>query len=181
MTDSDGTTTDDTTPAACDQALVELLRRPRITWSLHLDDRGRSAAAFTSTPAATGGERDTSDRSDVRLLEGQLHAAGHSVACPSTHPDDVCAAFIELISALRRGSTDDITGFRRGDIDGLAAALAIDEREVLDRLARLLGTSAKRRDAMTAAYVAGTSVIPCRDEPVQHGPSLLAQRLGQRV
>ena len=159
--------------------LADLLRRPRITWSLHLDDDGRSSAAFTSSLSDSGERRDTPSRLPVRLADGVLSAAGRSVACESDHPDDVCEAFLELIRTLRSSTTEDITGFRRGDIEELADALDVDAREVLDRLARLLGTSVKRRDAMTAAYVAGTPVIPCRDEPQFHGPSLLAQRLSQ--
>ena len=161
--------------------LAELLRRPRVTWSLHLDDEGRSAAAFTSVLSEAGERREPATRLPVRLVDGELTAAGTSVACRSDHPDDVCEAFLDLIRTLRGGTDDDITGFRRGDIEELTDVLAIDAREVLDRLARLLGTSRKRRDAMTAAYVAGTSVIPCRDEPISHGPSLLAQRLSQTI
>ena len=161
--------------------LADLLRRPRITWSLHLDDEGRSSAAFTSTLSENGERRETPSRLPVRLVDGELAAAGQTVPCRSHHPDDVCEAFLDLIRTLRSGTTDEITGFRRGDIEELADVLAVDAREVLDRLARLLGTSTKRRDAMTAAFVAGTPVIPCRDEPVTHGPSLLAQRLSQDV
>ncbi len=161
--------------------LADLLRRPRITWSLHLDDEGRSAAAFTSVLPESGERREPSTRLPVRLADGELTASGTSVACRSAHPDDVCEAFLDLIRTLRSAADEDITGFRRGDIEELADVLEIDAREVLDRLARLLGTSRKRRDAMTAAYVAGTSMIPCRDEPVLHGPSLLAQRLSQQV
>lgn len=161
--------------------LADLLRRPRITWSLHLDDDGRSGAAFTSTLSDNGERRDGPSRLPVRLADGMLSAAGRSVPCDSEHPDDVCEAFLELIRTLRSSTIEDITGFRRGDIEELADTLDIDAREVLDRLARLLGTSTKRRDAMTAAYVAGTTVIPCRDEPQFHGPSLLAQRLAQEV
>lgn len=179
MTDPVPPPTTETAADPSDRHLADLLRRPRITWSLHLDDHGRSSAAFTSTLSERGDSCEPAPRLPVQLLEGELTAAGHTVACRSDHPDDVCEAFLDLIRTLRSGTTGDITGFRRGDIEELADVLGIDAREVLDRLARLLGTSTKRRDAMTAAYVAGTPVIPCRDEPVSHGPSLLAQRLTQ--
>ncbi|MEM7287474.1 MAG: hypothetical protein AAF480_14075 [Actinomycetota bacterium] len=181
MTDAVPPSQESPTTGSSGRDLADLLRRPRITWSLHLDDEGRSSAAFTSSLSETGDRREAQSRLPVRLVDGELSAAGRSVTCRSEHPDDVCEAFLELVRTLRGNTSEDITGFRRGDIEELAEALDIDAREVLDRLARLLGTSMKRRDAMTAAFVAGTSVIPCRDEPVSHGPSLLAQRLSQDV
>ncbi len=154
--------------------LADLLRRPRMTWSMHLDEEGRSTAAFTSAAAA---DRPALSSLPVRYDGRSVAAAGKQVECASTHPDDVLAAFIELVRRMRSGSGGTITGFRRGDVDELAAVLGLEAQDVLARLAVLLGASRTRSEAMAAAYVAGTSEIPCAGEAREFGPSLVSQRL----
>ena len=158
--------------------LADLLRRPRVTWSMHLDDEGRSSAAFTSAPVADGARRQPSpSRLPVRYDGRSVSGAGKRVACASSHPDDVLAAFVELVRRMRSGSEGKVTGFRRGDIEELSLQLGLEPHDVLARLAVLLGATPTRSDAMAAAYAAGTSVIPCGGEAPQFGPSLLSQRL----
>ncbi len=158
--------------------LADLLRRPRLTWSMHLDEQGRSSAAYTSAPMARADSGRTSPgRLPVRYDGRSVSGAGQQVMCTSKHPDDVLAAFVELVRRMRGGSDGPVTGFRRGDVEELAVQLGIDPQDVLARLAVLLGASSTRSDAMAAAYAAGTAVIPCGAEAPEFGPSLLSQRL----
>jgi hypothetical protein len=93
--------------------------------------------------------------------------------------DDVLEAFLEIIGKVRVNSGGEIRGFRRTDIDAIAAHIGHPAAFLVERLGDLMGTRRSRGKIMSMIYLSGAPVIPTGldDEESDAPPTRLATML----
>lgn len=120
-------------------------------------------------------------RRPVVITDGAISTDTVTVACYSTHLDDVLVAFLEVVRRSRGDEESEVDAFRRIDIDVLADFLQVPGETVVEELALLVGASPSRAASMQNLYRStGIGVIPTGVDE-QDAPAPPSTRLAEML